>query len=429
MQFEFILSNMLNCCIENAAMLFFWSAFNSYNTKVNYYVTAYVSLLISALFVTFIDSILFSVLPFNFLLILLCCFIGFHKTSIQNVFWNTLISYCLLIFLQVLSVSIAPIGLLGTQAFNFIGNGFVLVVAILFYVISRKLHFKEFYSQNGQQVRIFFLILCIPEMITAQFFASVLTSANKVIVLLVVLLQLLYATALLLAFSVVNRKNERRQYAENIRHMNALNDVLNSVKQDMHDFNKHIRYLHNVVATRTAEDDMPALQKEVSDYCDELLAYSHEKELLLHLDNPTFRALLYGRRSQAEQKNIRFYIDSTKVLPDFPVKTYRLVEIFDNLMDNAFECVEALKENRWIRVELHCEQLSNGRCLNILCIQNPYETLDFESLVNRNEYSSKGGSHQGIGLHKVETLVSSTGGQLILGCENDVFSVKIQYIT
>ena len=116
-------------------------------------------------------------------------------------------------------------------------------------------------------------------------------------------------------------------------------------------------------------------------------------------------------------------------IPDFPVKTYQLVEIFDNLMDNAFECVETMADNRWIRVVLHCEQMGDGHCLNILCIQNPYETLDFEALVNRNDYTSKGGSHHGIGLYKVEMLVSSTGGQLILGHEKQVFSVKIQYIT
>jgi len=296
-------------------------------------------------------------------------------------------------------------------------------------MISRQLHFKEFYSQNNHQVRIFFLALCIPEMITAQFFAAVLTSTNKFVVLLVLLLQLLYVTALLLAFSMINRKNERRQYAETIRHMDTLNDILDSFKQDTHDFNKHIRYLQNVVETRTTEGKLAQLREDVSSYCTELLAYSHEKELLLHLDNPIFRALLYGRRSQAEQRHIQLYIDATKVLPDFPVKAYQLVEIFDNLMDNAFECVETLTDNRWIRVVLHCEQMGDGKCLNVLCIQNPYETLDFEALVNQNDYTSKGGSHRGIGLHKVEMLVSKTGGQLILGHENHTFSVTIQYTT
>ena len=97
-------------------------------------------------------------------------------------------------------------------------------------------------------------------------------------------------------------------------------------------------------------------------------------------------------------------------------------------MDNAFECVETMNDNRWIRVVLHCEQMGDGHCLNVLCIQNPYETLDFEALVNQNGYTSKGKTHQGIGLRKVEMLVSATGGQLILGHEKQVFSVKIQYI-
>lgn len=425
----FMIPNILNCCIEYIVLLLLFYCLNEESVKKIKNLVVLIGAILHSIIATVIDSFLFSVLPFNWLLVFLCFLLGFQKSNLKNILWDTLISYALMIFLQVIISSILPVIILGSHIGNFIGNGCVLVIAILFYVISSKLHFKEFYSQNKQQVRIFFLILCVPEMITAQFFASVLTSTNKFVVLLVLLLQLLYATALLLAFSVINRKNERRQYADIIRHMDTLNNVLDSFKQDTHDFNKHIRYLQNIVETRTMEGKIPELREDVSAYCRDLLAYSHEKELLLHLDNPTFRALLYGRRSQAEQKKIQFYIDATKVLPDFPIKTYQLVEIFDNLMDNAFECVETMADNRWIRVVLHCEQMGDGHCLNVLCIQNPYETLDFEALVNQNGYSSKGGHHQGIGLRKVEILVSTTGGQLILGNENQTFSVKIQYIT
>ena len=426
---EFMLPNMINCCMEYIILLLLWSCFNFSTTQKRNYIITFCCGIGCSFVITYIDSFLFSVLPINFFFVFVCFFLGFYKSSKMNVLWDSTISYSLLIFFQVIAISITPMDFVGTQMFNFIGNGCVLAIAILLYVISSRLHFKDYYSQNKQQVRIFFLILCVPEMITAQFFASVLTSTNKFVVLLVLLLQLLYATALLLTFSVINRKNERRQYADIIRHMDTLNTVLDSFKCDTHDFNKHIRYLQNIVETRTTEGKILELREDVSSYCKDLLAYSHEKEVLLHLDDPTFRALLYGRRSQAEQKNILFYIDATKVLPEFPVKTYQLVEIFDNLMDNAFECVENLADNRWIRVALHCEQMGNGNCLNILCIQNPYETLDFEALVNRNDYTSKGDSHHGIGLHKVEMLVSSTGGQLILGHEKQIFSVKIQYVS
>ncbi len=426
---EFILPNMINCCIEYSILLLLFSSLCSMPSKPSRYLIFFAGCMLHSIFATVIDVFLFSLLPVNYLILLICFYLGFHKLSFKEVFWDSLISYSLLIFLQVLAIAVTPISFVGTQTFNFVANGCVLVVVALFHLISTKLHFNEFYSQNKQQVRIFFLVLCIPEMITAQFFASVLTSTNKFVILLVLLLQLLYATALLLTFSVINRKNERRQYADILHHMDVLNTVLDSFRSDIHDFNKHIRYLQNVVETRITEGKIPELREDVSSYCKDLSAYSHEKELLLHLDNATFRALLYGRRSQAEQKNIQFFIDATKVLPDFPVKTYQLVEIFDNLMDNAFECVETMNDNRWIRVVLHCEQMGDGHCLNVLCIQNPYETLDFEALVNQNGYTSKGGSHHGIGLHKVEMLVSSTGGQLILGNEKQVFSAKIHYIT
>lgn len=425
----FVVSSILNCCLEYLSMLLIWNTLSRKSSGFKPYGITFLGLLGCAFVFTFVDSFLFSILPVNFTLIFASFFWGFHRDSFKSVFWNTLIVYSLLIFLQVVAISVTPIELIGTQAFNFIANGCVLTVTALFNLLAQKFHFQDYYAQNQQQVRIFFLILCVPEMITAQFFASVLTSADKFVVLLVLLLQLLYATALLLAFSMINRKNERRQYTDAVRHMDTLNDVLDSFKQDTHDFNKHIRHLQSIVETRTAEGNLTELREDISTYCNDLLAYSHEKELLLHLDSPTFRALLYGRRSQAEQKDIRLYIDATGILPSFPVKPYQLVEIFDNLMDNAFECVVTIPEPRWIRVALCCEQRENGKLLNVLRIQNPYETLDYEALVNQANYTSKGGSHQGIGLRKVEALVRATGGQLILGHEKQLFTVTVQYLT
>ena len=176
-----------------------------------------------------------------------------------------------------------------------------------------------------------------------------------------------------------------------------------------------------------AEDKTDILKEEVETYCSELFSYTNEKEILLQLDNPIFRALLYGRRSQANNNHIDLKIDATEILPEFPVKNYQMVEIFDNLMDNAFECVETLQNNRWITVMLQCERKNNGSYQNVLCIENPYENIDIEAFSKHAHYTTKGGDHKGIGLHKVEQLVSATGGKLVISFHNHVFSTKIVY--
>ena len=150
--------------------------------------------------------------------------------------------------------------------------------------------------------------------------------------------------------------------------------------------------------------------------------------MLLHLDDPVLRALLYGRETEAKNKNIAFYLDAnTAVLPNFPLESYQIVEVFDNLLDNAFECTETLSDQRWIRVSLTCQKLQSGRFENIFCVQNPYETLDINAITSKRNFTSKGCGHKGIGLKTVERIVSGTGGQFIIASDNNIFAAKIVY--
>ncbi len=49
-------------------------------------------------------------------------------------------------------------------------------------------------------------------------------------------------------------------------------------------------------------------------------------------------------------------------------------------------------------------------------------------LLSGKRYTTKSGSHQGVGLAKVNRLTATMGGKLILGYEDGIFSAKIVYI-
>ncbi len=425
---EFILLNLTNCCIENLILVLLFATLTAQTLPKRNYVFVYILIFFCSCIFTFIDSFLFSILPFNFSLIFLCFLGAFHIIKIETVFWNSLISYLLLIYFQVIFVCIYPAKLMGTHAGNFAVNISTLVCTILLYSLSQHFHFQENLVKNTLTIRIFFLALCLPEFITGQFFVSLLSSAPKVIMLCLLLLQFLYVTLLLLVFFTVTHKQERRQFQNTKQHIDTLNQILDDSKQSIHDFNKHIRYLQNTVTVRLGEKQYDALQNEIDNYCHDLLEQSEKEESILYLDDPVLRALLYGRRTQAKTLNIDFTIDAVSaVLPSFPLKNYQMVEVFDNLLNNAFECVETLSCNRWIRVVLNCEKTSDGHYKNILCIQNPYEDLDYSAIISDNNYSSKKGEHKGVGLKKVANLVTETNGKLILNNDNHVFSVKVVY--
>ena len=228
-----------------------------------------------------------------------------------------------------------------------------------------------------------------------------------------------------LFFFIIKRNSEKRQLHNTQKYIDELNELLNDSKKNMHDFNKHIRYLHNLVQTRSENQE---LNEEVDNYCKELIESYNEESILLQLDNSIFRALLYGRISQAKKGNIDFQLDASPVLPVFPVKNYQLVEIFDNLMDNAFECVAELSENsRWVRVTLTTTPQKDGSYLHMFCIENPCTSVNLSEITGGRTYTSKKGKHQGVGLRCVSQTVKDTGGNLIINVQNSVFTAKVVY--
>lgn len=240
-------------------------------------------------------------------------------------------------------------------------------------------------------------------------------------------LVLVLMVTVMLAAVGVRHWQEYRQLKETQQHIEGLNAVLDDSKRSIHDFHKHIRHLQHLVAVHTQTGDIATLEREVDSYCRELLEHSEKEEMLLHLDDLTLRALLYGRRTQAKAANIAFILDASAELPHFPVKNYQLVEIVDNLMDNAFDCVAALSEERFIRVVLSCESIAPGVCRHTLCIQNPYDNIDMDRILSGMRFTSKAGDHQGIGLDKVGKLVRDTGGQLVLSHEDHIFTARVCY--
>lgn len=425
---SFYLLNMANCCIENLILLLFFSSLSINSKSKTRYFATYILLLGCSILFTYVDSFLFSILPLNYFLVFLCFLLTHWSTSHKEVLWDSLISYLLLIYLQVIFVCIFPAELTGTHAGNFLVNGSTLVCAVLFAIVSKRYGFKTYYASHQGTIRTFFIALCLPEFITVQFFISLLSSAPKLIMLCLLLLQFLYVTLLAIVFLIFSRKQERLQFDITKQHITHLNHALDDAQHTAHDFNKHLRYLQNTVAIHLEQHEYEQLQEDVDCYCNRLLQRTRKEEVLLHLDDPVLRALLYGRKTEAKNKNITFYLDAdTAVLPNFPLESHQIVEVFDNLLDNAFECTETLSDQRWIRVSLTCQKLQSGQFKNIFCVQNPYKNLDIHAITSQKNFTSKGSGHKGIGLKRVERIVSGTQGQFIISCDNNIFTAKIVY--
>lgn len=420
---HFDVFNYCICLIEMLSISLFFCIIDNQKFYLLRFLLSYSILALGSILITFIDGVSYSILLLNFAII----FVGFevgYRRSLKDTFFNALFSFLMLLYLQSITLLVIPGELLGTNWGNLMGDSFIIAVAIILNILSRKFHWAENYKNNLKLVWIFLTSLCLPTILISQYLATQLLDSSWQTITIFTLLQLVYLSVVVALFSILQHRTNSTRLKQTQKYIDDLNNHLEDSRKSMHDFNKHIRYLHNTVMLSSADNE---LRQNVDLYCKELINTYDEEEILLQLDDPILRALLYGRRTQAVRNGIDFVLDAAPVLPQFPMENFRLVEMFDNLMDNAFESVMQLStSNKWIRVTLNCERYGT-QLRHTLSIENPCENTDISSIVNEGAYTSKGGNHMGLGLKKVTRLVNDTGGNIFLSVDNSVFSVKVVY--
>lgn len=422
---HFSILNYANCLIEDMILIALWRMIDDKPFRFGNYAAAYMALAFWSVLITLIDSVLFSLLPVNFLMVFSCLWMGFRR-PFKDTIGRALFAYLVLLFLQCAVLCVIPGRWFGTNTGNFLINGTVLVLSILGVLIGRRQRIQVAYVTNVRMFWAFLLILCVPEIVLVQTVVTQYGTQSSLVMLLLFLLLLLVIAFELLAFSRKVRQVKTQQLSSIQKYINDMNSHLEESRRSIHDFNKHLRYVRNMVAERS---DNAELVEDVDAYCEQMLAIYDEEEILLQLDDPVLRAILYGRRTQATAHNISFTLKATPVLPTFPLKDYQMVEVLDNLMDNAFECVMARPEgSRWMRVTLSARRVDGCTMQNSICIENPCDDVDVSAITAGKHYTTKSGRHRGIGLKHVFHMVQSTGGWLRISAIDGVFSAEIEYI-
>jgi len=366
--------------------------------------------------------------PFELLIFTTITFIGFRNVDAPNRLWSALYAYTATQVLLLLLGWIIP-----DQAAPLLTvNLPLLALSLVAAWMARRFEWGVWFEKHALTLRILCGAVLLPFTVwfLLMLLATLIDAGNlgsfEIVLLIPYAMALIGMASIGIMTWIINKEQQRAKLNHTTDRMTDLNRFIDESRQNTHDFNKHIRFLRNTVHVYCDRGDTEGLVNEVDSYCEDLLERSEKDEILLQLDDPTLRAILYGRRAEAVADGILFILDATPLLPHFPVKNYELVEMIDNLMDNAFEGVLTASSERFVRVILSCDESSNGTHRHTLCVQNPCPPPDMDRLLD-DRFTSKSGSHQGVGLSKVSRLIATTGGKLILGYEDGIFSAKIVY--
>ncbi|BBH18727.1 hypothetical protein Back11_00720 [Paenibacillus baekrokdamisoli] len=202
-------------------------------------------------------------------------------------------------------------------------------------------------------------------------------------------------------------------------YVEEINQLFQSIRAQRHDFMNHVQTIHSLAELNKFT--------ELKSYASELTGEIRQMNDIINIGNPAIAALVRSKISQAELLKVDL---DTRISDmnnmELGVKSLDMTRILGNLIDNAFdEVLNYPEDDRKIRLIIgqrpgYLEFVISNRC------KNP-EALEGKPLFEFG-YSSKDGTHSGLGLSIVKSIVDQYKGMIRMGLNEPgmiTFIVKI----
>lgn len=345
------------------------------------------------------------VLLLNVGLFILTECISFSSIPLKERFLYACFTIFITLTLEIFFNTFLPIQLLHTFRGDTISNLIMVFIVILYYFISLK---TSFHLDVTSFMRRHFILLIICFGIWAGLSQVYLQKASEFWAYLPGIISLVFFVVFIIGIILDIRYVRSEEHKQNVIYKDNLESIeqyLQEIKIENHDYKHHIHHLQNMVRTASTIKD---LQSNVDAYVAELDQSTALLETILAIDNTLFKALLYGAYMKCSRENIPFSFTTTGLLPSFPVKDYQMVAAVENLISNAVEANECLlkEEDHFVKIDIFADSSQNS-----ITISNPVH----EYSGNIRDYYMSGNTskdpniHYGVGLNSVLSSMSAHG--------------------
>ncbi|MEQ8176600.1 MAG: GHKL domain-containing protein, partial [Syntrophomonadaceae bacterium] len=204
---------------------------------------------------------------------------------------------------------------------------------------------------------------------------------------------ILYGVSIFIMARFIRTSQQEIQISVQENIADNIKELIDSVKGQRHDFLNHLQVIYGLCQEKQYES--------LGEYVKELgkeTAYYNE---LLTIDNPVLSALISAKTAQANERGISLKMNINADLKSVSHVSIELARILGNLIDNALDAVEN-QEERYIKLDID----SRGALL-IVSVSNPWcgDISSIDKAINQG-ISTKGGEHQGLGLHICKQLAN-----------------------
>lgn len=211
----------------------------------------------------------------------------------------------------------------------------------------------------------------------------------------------------------VNRMEKQREEEKNryyLQQLETMEAFYESMRSFRHDLKNHAIAMKALLAKGQYD--------ELASYFSGTFLEKALSDEGIHCGNTIIDSILNFKKQEAVSKGIsletELSVPSALHLPDSD-----LAVILGNLLDNAVEAAEKLRENRVIQVVLSYQK----GCLCI-SVKNPYEGMILKS-GDRILTTKKDKENHGYGLGSVKNIVAKNGGTMRIDEKNQRFSVDV----
>lgn len=211
----------------------------------------------------------------------------------------------------------------------------------------------------------------------------------------------------------VQRINQTEQ-----EYFEQINQKYTETRQIWHDIHNHLQ----AVSMLMENGDQEGARKYLHEMTEEL----DQTILPAKTGANALDALLYRKISDSKERrmNVRLQFDCS--LKQVVISDYDLCSIFGNMLDNALEAMQKVREAKGTFEKELCCTLSMRRQNTMLYINcsNPYE-CEPEQSGNRILSTKPDAKRHGFGLKRIESLCTKHNGQMKISMENKVFCIEL----
>ncbi|MFS0862617.1 sensor histidine kinase [Fredinandcohnia sp. 179-A 10B2 NHS] len=210
---------------------------------------------------------------------------------------------------------------------------------------------------------------------------------------------------------------ESKQFQEEREHFN---ETFRIVRNERHDFLKHVSALHFMLENGEAVEAKSYLDGMVEDYKETNLSIKGERGVVAGILHQMYR--------RAKDVGTEVIYDFDIPLSTLPLSDQQIVALIGNILSNAIDACEEWHKEYQEKPSLTFQFQKRSGLYILLCKNHtlPIPTHVLDELFHSYGQTTKSGKHEGLGTKIIKDIIDEANGFLDFICKDEEFTLKIK---